>query len=275
MHGTYECSQFKRTPHKLKPKEEWLITPNTYEPIIDIELWEKVQICVNSRKRVTRTGELQLFAGFVKCEDCGSALSYAFSQNIPQYTCGRYRRYGKEGCSAHYIRKDMLVQVVLDDIRKHAQLAHEDEEGLAKQLVSLNDEKEERHIQALYTELNTAKARYSDLDRIIKRLFEQSAMGAITDNRFQKLSVEYEAEQAELEKRIAEIQDELDTAQQNSRDSSAWLELIRDYSNLQELDRIVLSELIDKITVGEARVVDGEKVIDVTIYNRFVGVVGQ
>ncbi len=273
VQGVYECSKFKRTPHKRRAKEDWVITPNMHEPVVSAEIWEQAQIRISSRKRVTSSGELQLFAGFVKCEDCGSAMSYSSSQGIPQYTCGRNRRYGKEGCTCHYIRKSTLTEVVLNDIRKHARLTADDEAGLVKRLLSVNDDKEERQIQALNAELSTAKARYFDLDRIIKRLFEQSVSGIITDSRFQKLNAEYEAEQSGLEKRIEEIQNELDTVQQNRRDLSAWLEVIKEYADLRELDRIVLSELIDKITVGEARMMDGEKVIDVTIYYRFVGAI--
>jgi len=275
VQGVYECSRFKRTPNKRKPKEDWIITPNTHEPIVTPEIWEQAQDSISSRKRVTQTGELQLFAGFVKCEECGYALGYSNSQGIPQYTCGQYRRYGRDACTAHYIRKDTLVEVVLSDIRKHARLASEDESGLAQQLFSISGDKEERQMQALSAELSAAKARSLELDRIIKRLFEQSVCGTITDNRFQKLNAEYESEQAMLEKRIGEVQNELDTIQQNRRDSSAWLDIIKEYADIRELDRIVLSELIDKITVGESRIVDGEKVIDVTIYYRFIGAVGQ
>ena len=275
VQGVYECSKFKRTPHKRKAKEDWIITPNTHEPIITQEIWEQAQVRISSRKRVTQTGEVQLFAGFVKCAECGYALGYSNSQGIPQYTCGQYRRYGRESCTAHYIRKDTLTEIVLSDIRKHAKLAAEDENGLAQQLLTISDNKEERQIQTMTSELSTGKIRSLELDKIIKRLFEQSVNGMITDNRFQKLSSEYEAEQSGLEKRIGEIQNDLDLIQQNRRDSSAWLEIIKEYADIRELDRIVLSELIDKITVSEARMVDGEKVIDVTIYYRFIGAVGQ
>jgi len=275
VQGVYDCARFKRTPSKRKQKEDWIITPNTHEPIITPDIWEQAQNSISSRKRVTRKGELQLFAGFVKCEDCGHALAYAYSQRIEQYTCGHYRRHGNSACSCHYIRKDTLIEVVLDDIRRHAKLASEDVNGLAQQLLSISGDREERQIQALSSEQSAAKTRSLDLDKIIKRLFEQSVSGAVTDSRFQKLNAEYEAEQAALESRIGDIQNELDNIQQNRRDSSAWLDAIKEYADIRELDRIVLSELIDKITVGEARVVDGEKVIDVTIYYRFIGAVGQ
>jgi DNA invertase Pin-like site-specific DNA recombinase len=275
VQGVYECSKFKRVPHKRRPKEDWIITPGTHEPIVAWEIWEQAQNSISSRKRVTQTGELQLFAGFVKCRDCGSALGYSNSQGIPQYTCGQYRRYGKEACTAHYIRKDTLAEIVLNDIRKHARLASEDENGLAQQLLSADADRVDRQIQTLNSELSATNTRYLELDKIIKRLFEQSASGMIPDARYQKLSAEYETEQSGLEKRIGEIQNELDTIRQNRRDSSAWLGIIKEYANIRELDRIVLSELIEKITVGETQIVDGEKVIDVTIYYRFIGAVGQ
>jgi oligoendopeptidase F len=154
-------------------------------------------------------------------------------------------------------------------------MASKDEDGLAALLHSMSGEKEERQIQTLKAELATAQTRSLELDKIVKKLFEQSVSGAITDSRFQKLSGDYETEQTSHEKRIGEIQSELDTIQQNRLDSSAWLEVIREYADIRELDRIVLSELIDKITVGEARMENGEKVIDVTIYYRFIGAVGQ
>ena len=221
VQGIYDCSRFKRVPSKRKSPEEWYITPNTHEPIVDIETWEHVQTCIGSRKRVTKSNEIQMFAGFVKCEDCGHALAYAFCQGIPQYTCGHYRRFGREACSCHYIRKDTLEQVVLDDIRRYARLAHEDEESLAEQLNANNGSQEEKRIQALSAELKTAQARYVELDRIMKRLYEDSVTGKITDSRFQKLSAEYETEQAELEKQIINSKNELETIRQTKQDSSA------------------------------------------------------
>ncbi|MCL2285028.1 MAG: recombinase family protein [Firmicutes bacterium] len=278
VQGIVECSQFRRTPAKRKPKEEWIITPNMHEPIIDRELWERVQICVSSRKRVTRDGEVQLFAGFLKCEDCGGSLSYSSSHGSENYTCGLYRRNGKNskrGCTAHYIRKDTLEQVILDDIKRHAKLAVCDEKGFADKLLAMNDENQNHQLKALNTELKSVEARHSELDKIIKKLFENTVEGTLTDSRFQKLSVEYETEQTSLERRIEDIHNELDRLTQGREDSTAWAELIKDYCQIKNLDRIILTELIEKIVIGESRIVDGEKVTDITIYYRFVGAVGQ
>ena len=47
-------------------------------------------------------------------------------------------------CTQHYINKKVLVEVVLDDIRKHAKLAVEDADGLAAKLAAENSNSEEK-----------------------------------------------------------------------------------------------------------------------------------
>jgi hypothetical protein len=273
VQGIYDCARFKRTPSKRKPKKDWIITPNTHEPIVDDETWNYVQRCLDTRKRVMRSNELQLFAGIIKCADCGYALSYAKRYGTEYYSCGLYRRRGREYCTSHYIKKQVLMQIVLDDIHKYARLAQEDEEGFAQQLAALNDGKENRQLQGPATELKTAEARTAELDRIIKGLYEDSITGKITDKRFRKLSMEYEAEQTEIEKQIENLTAQIEQMRRNKRDTTAWLEIIKNYADLKELDRIVLGELIDKITVGETQVINGTKHVEITIYYRFIGAI--
>jgi hypothetical protein len=274
VQGAYETSLFRRTPSKRKPRDERIIVPNTHEAIISDELWHYVQKCLDNRKRVTRSGEPQLFAGFVKCPDCGYALAYATRFGTEYYSCGLYRRQGIEHCSQHYINKQVLIEAVLDDIRTHAQMASDDMEGFALKLAAQNGDREERQIQALLDEIKTVKARHAELDHIIEQLYEDKIAGNLSEARFCKLINKYEAEQTALGKRIEAQKTEAERLNANKLDASAWLELIKRYTDIRELDRIVLGELVEKITVGEARVIDGVKNIDIVIHYRFVGAVG-
>jgi len=51
------------------------------------------------------------------------------------------------------------------------------------------------------------------------------------------------------------------------------VKLVQNYTKIKKLDRTILSELVDKITVSEAKEIDGNKVTDITIYYRFVSAV--
>ena len=273
VQGVYDCSRFKRTPNKRKSADEWIITPDTHEPIVSVELWEHAQTCLSSRKKVMKSKEVQLFAGFVKCADCGHALGYAYCQGIEQYTCGEYRRHGRTACTCHYIRKDTLEQVVLNDIRKYAVLANDNGNELSEHILSMNDEKDESQLNLLRKELASCQSRTEEINKIVKRLYEDNVCEKLSDERFSDLFAEYELEQLGIKKRIEEIQDTIQLLEENRKDSTAWTELIQNYSEIRELDRIVLSELIDKITVSETMIVDGEKTVDITIYYRFVGAI--
>ena len=76
-----------------------------------------------------------------------------------------------------------------------------------------------------------------------------------------------------IEKAISENRAGIERLNASRKDIAAWLDLVRNYADIKELDRVVLGELVEKITVGEAQVIDGVKNIDITIYYRFVGAV--
>ena len=85
----------------------------------------------------------------------------------------------------------------------------------------------------------------------------------------------YETEQSEVQQSIDELKPEIQQLSEDKRDITAWLELIRNYADIQELDRIILGELVEKITVSEIQVIDGVKNIEITIYYRFVGAISS
>ena len=54
---------------------------------------------------------------------------------------------------------------------------------------------------------------------------------------------------------------------------AAALRFVQSYLDLQELNREIIEELIDRIEVGERTVIDGQRHQDIKIYYRFVGLV--
>ncbi|MGI6404029.1 MAG: zinc ribbon domain-containing protein [Oscillospiraceae bacterium] len=54
------------------------------------------------RKRSDNQGAIQMFAGLVKCIDCGYALAYTKNGGKPYYQCSQYNVKGKDYCSSHY-----------------------------------------------------------------------------------------------------------------------------------------------------------------------------
>lgn len=104
-------------------------------------------------------------------------------------------------------------------------------------------------------------------------LTQDNVSGRLSDDRFNKFLTDYEKEQTDVQMKIEDTQQGIDEIKANQIDTDSWIKLIRNYTRIKKLDRTVLSELVEKITVGEAKEVDGHKTTDVTIYYRFVGAV--
>ena len=76
VHNKQSNISFKNKKKVRKPQEEWYRVENTHEAIISEEVFQKVQELIASRRRKRRNGTTQIFAGLIKCADCGWSLAY-------------------------------------------------------------------------------------------------------------------------------------------------------------------------------------------------------
>ena len=125
VQGRQRVKSYKIHIQERVPVEEWFIVENTHEAIIDREIFDKVQGLL---KRDTRTApkakQLYLFSGFLKCADCGRAMSRIASKGIyVYYQCGTYKSLSKKACTMHSIKSDRLEAGVLFAIQQQVHLA--------------------------------------------------------------------------------------------------------------------------------------------------------
>ena len=83
----------------------------------------------------------------------------------------------------------------------------------------------------------------------------------------------YEDERrGKLEQRT-QLTAQLEATQGDEQATDEWLAVIRDYAQLEELDRPTLLRLVKRIEVGEKYEIAGETHRDIKIYYNFVGYV--
>lgn len=115
---------------------------NTHEAIISEEVFQKVQELIASRRRKRRNGTTQIFAGLIKCADCGWSLAYGENKQNKNpygyYHCSKNGQ-GLRQCSMHYIRYDVLYAYVLARLQYWSMLAQKDEDKLLKRLLNASD----------------------------------------------------------------------------------------------------------------------------------------
>lgn len=270
-----------KTDKRYRPgSEKYFVVENVHEPIIPPEEWELVQQLITSR-RIERKNEKydNIFSGLIKCGTCGYAMSasHANRRKRPEvidcvtYTCNNYRTYGKEACSKHTLEARDLHDSVLADIRKHAKMALENDDKFIKSIINKLNLTSQKENKAANRELKKAKSRLSELDKLFAKLYEDRVAEKITERNYERLSANYEIEQTELENRIIELEAAMRKNKLELSNAEDFVDTIKEYAEITELTAPLLNTLIDKITVNEAEVVNGEKVQTIHIYYKFVG----
>ena len=117
----------------------------------------------------------------------------------------------------------------------------------------------------------TTQARIKKLDEIIQKLYEDNIEGKISDERFAKMSANYEAEQQTLESRTQELKEIINSEKENSLNADRFLKLVRKHTDIKELTAEVLRELVEKVYVYQSKRIDGKKVQRIRIIYNCIG----
>jgi hypothetical protein len=106
-------------------------------------------------------------------------------------------------------------------------------------------------VKAAKKKLSKNQRRCSELDILIKRLYEDKIFGLLSEKRFGILSKEYEGEQEELEKSSAELKTEIDESTADNLNIDQFIGLAKKYTEFTELTTPMLYDFIDKIIIHE------------------------
>ena len=281
--GKTICENFKTKKRRKARPDELIIFENTHEPIINAETWHLVQkLRRRTRRKLANGSYSHRLSGLVYCADCGKRLSYSSpqSQHRPDgktydadssFRCPTYKSmYGE--CTMHYIKSSTLDKLVDEAVRKVARYVLRDEQAFLEQVRELTSADQKQTQSEDKKELVNIKKRIAELDNYIKRLYEGNASGKIPDRQFEKLMVQYDSEQQELEERVKEIEVSIHEIQQESENGQQFVHLVQKYRDLTEIDQTALNEFIDKVVVHEAtggRTADRSQQIE--IYFNFIG----
>ncbi len=260
----------KRIPNAL---EDMFILPDTQEAIVPKEQWDRVQELRQHKRRITKAEQQGLFSGLVVCADCGSKLHFATCKNFEgrqdHYVCAKYKS-GRGTCSAHYIREDVLRDVVLERIRAVTEYVRADVEGFQEDWLMCRREEQEKSIREDRRRLEKSKKRLADIDKLITRIYEDMVLGSLSQERYQKMLEGYEAEQAALNNEVIGLEDWVATREEMEDNVDQFLALLEKYVDIPELTPTIVNEFIKQIIVYAPDKSSGKRTQKVKIVFNFL-----
>lgn len=153
--------------------ENYLVFDGKHEPLITLDLWERVQLIKGSHPRVRKQREfVNPYAGLLRCANCGRAIKrQTYRSGVPRYVCHNQRACGTASCTDEEMRNS-IAQILKDSIRKFEAQLKNNEQDVVKASEEIIDNLRQQ-LESLY-ELEAAqwaeKAKGEMPDRVFERL---------------------------------------------------------------------------------------------------------
>ena len=265
---------FKSKKRIPTAKDRRAYIEDAHTPIIDKEVWDKVQIIRGNKRRPTKSGTTSIFSGLLYCADCGAILSLATANGYTHFRCSQYKRTSRsQNCTQHYIREEALYQLVLKQLQHFLSYLQQFERVFIRQQIDTTLAERRFELSEKQKRIEKDEKRIKELDRLFRKIYEDNVNGKLSDERFYKLSDGYEAEQKQLEQEIEMLTAEVGEADTDVTNVSKLIAVTRKYTRIEELTPEILNAFVDKIVIHERVKQDGKRTQAVDIYYSYVGIV--
>lgn len=242
-----------------------------HEAIIDRELWDKVQLILESKKgKPSRIydGEYPL-TGILRCPKCGAGMVISRTTNtladgtkkrIAYYCCGNWKNKGTSVCNSNTIRVDKANEYVFKKIEELVS-----NEAMIKAVVkNINKERKDK-VKPAKRLLGDIDKELEKLDKRKRKIFEAYEDDILTKEEFQ-------TRKDELNEKIRILEEEkkplLNTISEDVSEEIPY-EFIKDIlmnfskvlnsSVSREQQKKLLHMIISEITMNESREIDSIK----------------
>ena len=269
---------FKDKKSHYVSEDEWTIFENTHEAIIDQQTFDLAQkIRSNVRRYPNGWGEAAPLTGLLYCADCGGKMYVHRTNNgkrISQYTCSNYTKVpcGTLCPTQHRINESAVLTLVSDTLRAIAEYSRNDRTEFIHTVQETQVAQQSADISKKRRRLAAAQKRTGELEKLICKIYEDNALGKLSDARYRALDAQYAKEQDALEIEIAELEKAVTGYEQSQKSAEKFIALIDKYENFDTLTNTMLNEFVEKILVHErARKGSQDTTQEIEIYFNFLG----
>lgn len=247
VQGKYGSVSYKTKQNKPRSQNTWYRVEGTHEPIIDQELWDRVQNLLQERTKPFSSGKTGIFAGKARCACCGYVMRSSKSRGRYYLQCST-RHAAKDACIGAFISVEKLEQAVLAQLKLLSE-EYLDMDNLEKQISFSVNRKEQR--QNLETSISRYERKIAEYTRGLKELYLDKVKGVISEEEYLSYSKDFSQSRKQLENMVSDNRQALTQLEKESQSGYSRRQLIKQYINPDRLSREMVEKFIIYIAVGK------------------------
>lgn len=250
----YNRTYRKGTNIATRPEEEWIVTEDHHEPIIEESVFYKVQDILKARKRGAKQyhgDDRYLLSGLVYCTHCGQKMHGRQAQRPRKtiedkvqlyYICSGYQKKGI--CFYHYVHRDDLEQFVVQEIKKAVKTRPE-------RLNLILTEAPNR-----LSEKDLFMSKLTKLDNRMQKQIEAWEKDLISDHDLKLARQRIEEERKTIQKALDDLE-RVEAMSEQYRAQSKAKELLDDILSEDRVKmKTAISRLIHRVKVTDGQVIE-------------------
>ena len=249
-------SKSNKLKKRIKNTEEnMLIFEDTHEAIIDRKTFDMVQKHFAGRKRPDIQGEMDKYAGYLFCGECGARLylhrAFSIDPEKNYFQCGGYQSKGKNHCTVHHISESVVDTIVLTDLKRVTEFARSHPEDFYSMATRNGEAEAKKFYSNAEKEKQRIESRIKELDNIIRCLYEDRVTGRISPERYDTMAIGYEQEQASLREELQMLTEQVNELDMREHYVKEFIAKAKEYIEMPRLTPELLRVFIRKIEVME------------------------
>ena len=263
VQGRYGSISYKTKQNRPRPKEDWYIVENTHEPIIDRDLWDRVQALLSERSKPFISGTIGLFSKKAFCAGCGYAMRSSKSRGKHYLQCPT-RHIAKSACDGSFISVQTLESIVLNELNRLCGI-YLDTDVLAQSIDFSGNLKIQK--EKLLSRLNLYDKKLSEYSKAMRDIYMDKVRGIIGESDFTDMSKSFAAEKQHLECTVSNLKNQLSDLEEKISAVKNSEFPIEKYTKLDCLNREIVEFLIDSIVVHKR--IPGTRIVPIDIHWNF------
>ncbi len=230
---------------------------NTHEPIIDKDMFDRIQVVANARGRNTKLKYEYLFRGLIYCKHCGRKLQIVLKKNArrqsqkrPYITCSDHK---PRGCYALNMNYYKFEEKMIDIIKQICEMYHSESVfyELYENLISKTTDIREKYQK----NINDIDKEIKDINLKLDKIYQDRLNDIITNEDYKRYSESFVKDRNRLINEKTEIEIKLENLGHNIMSAKVENEdcenYIREFLSQKEINKMSLYRLIKKIEIDK------------------------